>query len=111
MIRILSAKYGTATRPDDEVNFPTNEAYRTTENVIARWEDSQYSLNLFRSSTSNTFAVVMFTKRMDAQATAAIAESAKLEQQEAPQKEAARAQQVADDLEVERQKNIRALRP
>jgi hypothetical protein len=111
MIRMLSAKYGTATRPAAEVNFPTNDAYRATEKVIARWEDPQYSLNLFRPSTSETFAVVMFAKRLDAQAAAAITESAKLEQQEAPQLEAARVKQAAVDLEAERQKNIKALRP
>ena len=51
--------------------------------MIARWEDSQYSFNLFRSSLSNTFALVMFSKRLDAQAEAAIAKSLKLEGQEA----------------------------
>jgi hypothetical protein len=111
MIRMLSAKYGTVTRPAAEVNFPTNNAYMATEKVIARWEDPQYSLNLFRTSMSETFAVVMFAKQLDAQAAAAIAESAKLERQEAPQVEAARVKQAAVDLEAERQKNIKALRP
>ncbi|HXP81207.1 MAG TPA: hypothetical protein VN976_14985 [Verrucomicrobiae bacterium] len=111
MIQMLSAKYGTATRPAAEVNFPTNDAYRATEKVIARWEDPQYSLNLFRSSMSDTFAVVLFAKQLDAQAAAAIAESVKLERQEAPQVEAARVKQAAVDLEAERQKNIKALRP
>src|SRR4029077_9004362 len=111
MIQILSARYGTATRPAAEVNFPPNDANRATEKVIARWEDPQYSLNLFRSDIPDTFAVVMFAKQMDAQAAAAIAESTKLELQEAPQIEAARVKQVAVDLEVERQKNIKALRP
>jgi hypothetical protein len=60
---------------------------------------------------SDTFAVVMFAKRLDAQAAVAIAESVKLERQEAPQVEAARVKQAAVDLEAERQKNIKALRP
>src|SRR5579864_9164978 len=55
MIRVVSAKYGVATRPVAAVNFPTNPPYHATEKVIARWEDSQYSLNLFRSSTYGTF--------------------------------------------------------
>ena len=111
MIKILSAKYGAATKPDAEVIFPTNDAYRAKEKVIARWEDSRYSLNLFRASTSNTFAVVMFAKQLDAQAGIAIGESAMVEGQEAPLREAARLKQVADNLELERQKNIKALRP
>ncbi len=111
MIRVVSAKYGLATRPVGAVvNFPMNPSYKATEKVIARWEDSQYSLNLFRSYT-DTFAIVMFTKQLDAQAGISIAESVKLDQEEAPQKEAARSKKVADDLELERQKNIKTLRP
>ncbi len=111
MIRAVSAKYGVATRPVAAVvNFPMNPSYKATQRVIARWEDSQYSLNLFRSYV-DTFAIVMFTKQMDAQAGISIAESVKLEQQEAPQKEAARVKKGADDLELDRQKNIKTLRP
>ena len=111
MIRVVSAKYGLATRPVAAiVNFPMNPTYKTTEKVIARWEDPQYSLNLFRSY-GDTFAIVMFTKQLDAQAGISIAESVKLDHEEAPQKEAARSKKVADDLELERQKNIKTLRP
>ena len=111
MIRVVSAKYGAATRPVAAVvNFPMNPSYKATEKVIARWEDSQYSLNLFRSYT-DTFAIVMFTKQLDAQAAISIAESVKLDQEEAPQKEAAHVKKAADDLEGERQKNIKTLRP
>jgi hypothetical protein len=111
MIRVVSAKYGVATRPVADVNFPTNPSYRASEKVVARWEDSQYSFNLFRPWSSNTFAIVMFDKRLDAQAGASIAESVLLEQQQAPQREAERVKKVTGDLEGERQKNIRTLRP
>jgi hypothetical protein len=113
MVRTMSAKYGTATRPTAEINFPTNKTgeYGTTEKVIVRWEDSRYSFNLFRSSLSNTFGLVMFSKRLDAQAEAAIAKSLKLERQDDPQEEVARVKKEADDLETSRQKNIKAFRP
>ncbi len=111
MIRAVSAKYGTATRPvATTVKFPMNPSYKATEKVIARWEDSQYSLNLFRSY-GDAFAIVMFSKGLDAQAGISIAESVKLEQEEAPLKAAARSKKDADDLELERQKNIKTLRP
>jgi len=112
MVRTMSAKYGTATRPTAEISFPTNETgeYGTTEKVIVRWEDSRYSFNLFRSSLSNTFGLVMFSKRMDARAEAAITKSLKLEGQEDPQKEVARVKKEANDLETSRQKNIKAFR-
>ena len=113
MVRTMSAKYGTATRPTAEINFPTNETgeYGTTEKVIVRWEDSQYSFNLFRSPLSNTFGLVMFSKRLEAQAEAAIAKSLQLEGQEDPQKEVARVKKEADELETSRPKNIKAFRP
>lgn len=112
MIQLISAEYGTATRPAAEINFPTNASYEDrSEKVLARWENSQYSLNLLRLSSQDTFAIVMFSKQADAQAAVSIAESVRLEQLEAPQKEAAKAKKDADDLEGERQKNISTFRP
>lgn len=111
MIQVVSAKYGVATRPLANVNFPTSSSYEATQKVVARWEDSSYSLNLFRSSASDTFALVIFDKRLDAQAGLSIAESVQLELQEAPQKEVERAKKEADDLESAREKNMKTLRP
>jgi len=111
LIRAISAQYGTATKPDVQISFPTNELYRSTEKVIARWEDSQYSINLFRATSLNSFGLVMFSKRMDAQAEAAMAESVKLEEQEDAQKEIDRQKKETDNLEGARQKNRKTFRP
>src|SRR5229473_616855 len=111
MVRAISAQYGTATKPDVQISFPTNELYRSTEKVIARWEDSQYSINLFRATSLNSFGLVMFSKRLDAQVEAAIAKSLKLEEQEDPQKEIGRQKKETDKLEVARQKNRNTFRP
>ena len=111
MVQAISTKYGTPTRPAGEISFPTNELYRSTQKVIARWEDSQYSINLVRSRFLNSFALVMFSKRLDAQAEAAIAKSLKMEGQEDPQKEIGRQKKETDDLEAARQKNRKIFRP
>jgi hypothetical protein len=111
MVQAISTKYGTPTRPADEISFPTNELYRSTEKVIARWEDAQYSINLVRSRFLNSFALFMFSKRLDAQAETAIAKSIKLEGQEVPQKEIDRQKKETDDLEAARQKNRKIFRP
>ncbi len=111
MVQAISTNYGTSTRPAGEISFPTNELYRSTQKVIARWEDSQYSINLVRSRFLNSFALVMFSKGLDAQADAAIAKSIKLEGQEDPQKEIDRQKKEADDLEAARQKNRKIFRP
>jgi hypothetical protein len=111
MVEAISTIYGTAARPADEINFPTNELFRSTQKVIARWEDSQYSINLVRSTFLNSFALVMFSKRLDGQADAAIAKSLKLEGQEDPQKEIDRQKKETDDLEAARQRNRKIFRP
>ena len=53
----------------------------------------------------------MFSKRLNAQAEAAIARSIKLEGQEDPQKEIDRQKKKTDDLEAARQKNRKMFRP
>ena len=111
MVQAISTKYGTPTRPAGEISFPTNELYRSTQMIIARWEDSQYSINLVRSRSLNSFVLAMFSKRLNAQADAAIAKSIKLEGQEAPQKEIDRQKKETDDLEAARQKNRKNFRP
>jgi hypothetical protein len=111
MVEAVSTKYGTPTRPVGEISFPTNELYRSTEKVIARWEDSQYSINLVPSRFLNSFSLVMISKRLDAQAESAIAKSLKMEGDEDPQREIDRQKKEADDLEAARQKNLKIFRP
>ena len=51
MIEAISAKYGTATKPaGTEIAFSSTQVYDDSELIIARWEDSQYSFNLYRST-------------------------------------------------------------
>ncbi len=87
MIDAISENYGTATRPVAEILFPS--IFNESVKVIARWEDSQYSFNLVRSSYQSGFALVAFSKRLDGLAQAAILESARLDKEDAPQREAA----------------------
>jgi hypothetical protein len=111
MVQALSAKYGTATRPDVTISFPSTDMEGPTQKVIARWEDSHYSVNLFRSSALDNFGLVMFSKQVNAQAEDAIAESVRLNEKEGPQMEFDRQQKEADDLAVAREKNKKAFRP
>jgi hypothetical protein len=111
MVKAISARYGTATRYYPEINFPTNDAYAPTHEVIARWQDSQSSVNLVRSSLSDGFELLIFSKHVNAQAEDAIAESVKLDLKEGPQMEFDRQQKEANDLAVAREKNKKAFRP
>ena len=85
--------------------------YGRTEKALTSWEDSRYSLNLFRFSLSNSFGLVVFSKLLNANAAAASAAAVKLEQLEAPAKESARVKREADDLNRTRQDNVRIFVP
>jgi len=88
MVEAISSRYGTATKPAAKVIlFSSFHVYNESEKVIARWEDSQYSVNLFRSSYQPTFGLLFFSKGLDARAVAAVAEAMRLDDQEAPQRE------------------------
>ena len=88
MIEAISARYGTATRPvSTTIVFPSFHAYDDNEKVIARWENSQYSLNLFRSSYPAAFGMLVFSKSLDARAQLAIDVAIRLDELEAPQRE------------------------
>ena len=110
MTRAISAKYGTATKPVAEIEFPANP-YLGKEKVIDRWEDPAYSVNLFRSSVGGAFALVMFAKETDARAATAIAESQVQRAQDTSHEEADRLKKQTDDLETKRQKNIQGFHP
>lgn len=111
MVRAVSALYGTATRPAAEINAPMKTSDGSKQKVIARWEDSQNSVSLFHSSTLDYFGLVVLSKRVDADAEAAIIESAKLDKEEAPQKEADRQKRAADSREVDRQDSLKKFHP
>ena len=88
MIEAISAKYGPSTRPEAKIIlFSSFQVYNDSEKVIARWEDPQYSFNLYRSSYQPTFGMLVFSKQLDSVARAAIVEAFRLDQQEAPQEE------------------------
>lgn len=85
MIEGISATYGTATRPEVEIAY--HSIYGEVAPVIARWEDSQYAYNLVRTGDRFSFAMVLYSKRLDALAQAAIIEAVRLDTHEAPQRE------------------------
>jgi hypothetical protein len=99
MIESISAQYGPASRPAAKVIlFSSLYVYNDTEKVIARWEDSQSSFNLFRSSYQPAFGMLVFSKRLDPLAQAAIVKAIGLDEQEAPQREIDR--QKKEDAET-----------
>jgi hypothetical protein len=111
MVQAVSAQYGTGTRLYPEINFSTNDVFASPEKIIAHWENSRNSVNLIRSSSRDSYELTVFSKELDAKAAVAIANSVKLQKEEAPQKEIDRKQKEAESLELARQTNQKTFRP
>jgi hypothetical protein len=111
MVQSISAKYGPATILEHAPDSVLNELNSNNEKTVASWEDSQYFFKLVRSAFTNRFGLIIFSKKINAQAEIAIADAVTLEKQEKPQREADLKKKEADDLEAERQKNQKIFRP
>jgi len=111
MVRSISAKYGPATSIALEIDAAGNEQYAVRGKPVASWEDSQYSLNLVRSSFSSAFQLIIYSKRVTAEADAALAEVVKVDELAAPQKAVDRQKKELDAIELTRQKNQKSFRP
>ena len=105
LIEGISAKYGTPTTPVAKIiSSSPSQVYSDSAKVIARWEDSQYSFNLFRFSYGSAPGMLIFSKRLDALAQVAIVQAIRLNEQEAPQREIDRQKQQDDEKRAAGQK-------
>jgi hypothetical protein len=85
MIQGISATYGIATRPAAQI--PYHSIYGEVAPVLARWEDNEYSYNLVESGDRSSFALILYSKQLQALADAAIVEAVRLVPQEASPRE------------------------
>jgi hypothetical protein len=97
IIEAISKIYGTATMPGDSVSVSNYTTYEDREKVLARWDDEQYSYNLYRSSYGNTFGLVAFSKTLDVMARDASQEADRLDKLEEPARELAQQKKQAED--------------
>ena len=111
MMKSISAKYGPPTNVVLELDSAKIDRYDVKQTAVASWEDKQYFFNLVRSSFTDHLGLIIYSKRVNAEAELATAEAVKLEEQEGPQREADRLKKQTDDLEVARQKNRKIFRP
>jgi hypothetical protein len=104
LIEVVSATYGHGVKPTASAKA-TDERFGDQEEVLARWQDSQYRYDLIRSSYGPSFRLTGVLKRLEGPAQAAILEATRLDEQEAPQRDAER---IATDQEADRAKLERA---
>ena len=103
VIEAISALYGTATKPADSIAISNSTTYEDQQKVLARWEDAQYSYNLFRSSYGSAFGLVGFSKKLDLMAGDSRREADRLDKLEAPAKELARQMKLEEDARTAQQ--------
>lgn len=97
-IETISARYGIAERLTAPANAVQGR-YGDQDEIVARWQDSQYCFDLIRSSYGPSFRLIGVLKKVQALAQTASTEAKRIEDQEAPQRDAARR---ADEKESER---------
>lgn len=104
MVGALSRIYGAATAASIAPAKVVQNQYGDQQEVFARWEDSQYSFDLIRSSYGPSFQLIGVQRTLDSSAQSAISEAKRLDEQEAPQREAARAasEQEAANTKLEK---------
>jgi hypothetical protein len=111
MVASISAKYGPATLLETAPDSALTGRYNDSDKGVASWEDSQNFFKLVRSAFTNRFGLIIFSKRVNAEAEIAIADAVTLEKQEKPERDADLKKKEADDLEAERVKNQKTFRP
>jgi hypothetical protein len=74
-----------------------SSTFQDSQNVIAVWQDLQYSCSLYRSTYGGAFGIVIISKEGALKASLAQKESLRLDQLEAPQKELARVKKEEAD--------------
>ena len=95
MIQAISTTYGPATKPTAEIAYHSN--YAEVAPVLARWEDSEYSYDLVRTGDRSSFALILYSKKLETLAMASIVEAARLDADEAPQRELDKQKKRDDD--------------
>jgi hypothetical protein len=87
-VEAISAMYGFAAKP--AVLPKVAQSYGDPEEIVALWQDAQYRFELLRYPYGPTFKLAGVSRRLEAPAQAATMEAKRLDDQEAPQREAAR---------------------
>jgi len=105
MIAAVSGRYG----PPVPISKPAkpsifDRAGVETAKRLAQWIDGDAVVVLSRSAFTGAFQLVVTSTRLDALARTAGADAVRLEQREAPARDAAQRKQVADDAELAKEK-------
>jgi len=99
LIEAISANYGIAGKPTGAADVAP-VLYGDQQEVLAEWQDAQYRFDLIRASYGPTFRLVGVLKKLEAPFRAATVEAVRLDEKEAPQKEAERVAKANESEKV-----------
>ncbi len=99
----ISATYGPGATPAAPVKVAPG-SYGDQEEILAQWQDLQYRFDLIRSSYGPSFRLIGVVKGLEAQAQAATLEAKRLDDLEAPQRDAARLASEGEAAKVKLEK-------
>lgn len=103
IVEAISATYGLPMLPVTKNRPSLAPASNASDKLLAHWEDSQASLNLFRSSYLSAFGLEVLSKQLDTLARVATVEAILLDEQEAPQREIERQQNQTEENRVKQE--------
>jgi hypothetical protein len=89
LVEAVSAAYGVAALPAAAAKS-VPESFSDKEEVLAEWRDSLYRFDLIRSPYGGGYKLVGVLNALEMEAQIAYAEAARLDEKEAPQREAER---------------------
>jgi len=101
---VISKIYGRPATPDASVIVSSPGMSEELRPVLARWEDKDYSYSLFSSGYQSSFGMVGVSKRLELLATVAVREGKRLDDLEAPLREAARQKKEEEDRKAAQEK-------
>jgi hypothetical protein len=104
VVESLSALYGQADKPETSIIVSGFQTFNDSQQVLARWENAQYSYNLFRSSYGSSFGLIAFSKSLESLASASNREAERLDTLEAPARERARQKKQEEDQQASQEK-------
>lgn len=104
IVGAISVKYGIPTKTPAPAAKEAPDAYGSQEDVLAEWQDSQFRFDLIRSSYGPTYSLIGVLKKLEAAAQAATVEAKRLDDQEAPQRDAARIASEEEAVKVKLEK-------
>jgi hypothetical protein len=113
LIDAFSATYGVPVLQASSLrtNAPAGSTPLDGDTVVAQWSDADTSLTLVRGTYPKSLRLVMAVKATESLAQHAAAEAARLDREEAPQRELERVNKLAEDGRVAAEKARAANKP